>query len=115
MADLGVDIPEENLMTLDALKAISRELSEGDVILDVRRADEFQAGHIAGAINFSHESVAEHATELKKYKKIYIHCQRGRRSQAAYDSLKKAGLTNLVCIADAGIAEWDERGYPLER
>lgn len=102
-------------MTLDNFHDKHKNLGPGEVILDVRRPEEFAEGHIAGAINISHELVLNHVEELKKYKLIYIHCKRGGRANAAFEALKSAGLNNMVCIYDAGMDAWLERGYPVTK
>jgi rhodanese-related sulfurtransferase len=92
------------------------QLAEGEVILDVRTEEEFEEGHIPGAINISHESVADRIDELKKYKKIYIHCRSGGRVRVAAAALQAAGLGDrMVCIFDGGMLDWAAAGYPLEK
>ncbi|MFZ9595136.1 MAG: rhodanese-like domain-containing protein [Bdellovibrionia bacterium] len=90
------------------------QLSADELILDVRRPDEFQTAHIRGARNIPHEQVAQFASDLKKYKKIYIHCQAGRRAQVATQTLSQLGLTNLACIGNSGMGDWIAAGYPTE-
>lgn len=101
------------MMTLKELHANHRNLAAGEVILDVRRPEEYASEHIENAINISHETVAQHAEELKKHKTIYIHCKRGGRAKTAFETLAQAGLNNLVCIHDAGMDAWLEAGYPV--
>lgn len=91
------------------------KLKEGEIILDVRNPDEFEAGHIKGALNIPVTEVANRTQELKGYKKIYIHCKRGGRAKAAFETLKNQGLDNLVCVHDAGMDLWVEKGYPVNR
>ena len=79
------------------------KLGRNELILDVREPDEYKEGHIPGSKNIPHEEVGKHAEELKKYERIYIHCLAGKRSQIAFESLKKHGLNNLVCISNSGM------------
>lgn len=102
------------MITLKELYETHQKLSSGEVILDVRRADEFAQQHIEGAINISHELLASRAEELKAYKTIYLHCKRGGRAKLAFEALKQAGLNNLVCVHDAGMDAWLEQGYPVK-
>lgn len=102
------------LMTLDDLKKTSEKLGASEVILDVRRPDEFAQGHIKGALNIPVDQVAGHVEELKKYARVFIHCKRGGRAKTAFDLLAGAGLTNLTCVSEAGMDQWIERGYPTQ-
>lgn len=101
------------LMGLVDFYNLHQKLAPNEVILDVRGPDEFAAGHIAQALNIPVTEVALKAQELKKYNKVYIHCKRGGRAKAAYETLIAQGLTNLVCIHDAGMDMWIESGYPV--
>ncbi|MCB0357745.1 MAG: rhodanese-like domain-containing protein [Bdellovibrionales bacterium] len=101
-------------ITLDELFGRIDHLGDDEVVLDVRRPDEYEDGHIPGSINISHTDVADKITELKKYKKIYIHCKAGGRARQATAVLEANGFNNLVCISDAGMDAWRNRGYPIE-
>lgn len=93
---------------------LHKTLGPNDVILDVRRPDEYASEHIKGALNIPVDQVAMKAQELKKYDNIYIHCKRGGRAKTAFEVLSAEGLNNLVCIGDYGMDFWLESGYPVE-
>ncbi len=78
----------------------------GYIILDVRRADEFEAGHIPGAINIPNESIgADEIPELPdKDQMILVYCRSGRRSKVASEKLVKLGYTNIIEFG--GILDW---------
>ena len=78
----------------------------GYIILDVRRADEFAAGHIPGAINVANESIGtDKIPELPdKNQLIMVYCRSGRRSKEAAEKLVKLGYTNIVEFG--GILDW---------
>ena len=78
----------------------------GYIILDVRRADEFAAGHIPGAINVANESIgtAEILELPDKDQLILVYCRSGRRSKEASEKLVKLGYTNIVEFG--GILDW---------
>ena len=78
----------------------------GYIILDVRRADEFAAGHIPGAINVANESIGtDEIPELPdKNQLIMVYCRSGRRSKEASEKLVKLGYTNIVEFG--GILDW---------
>lgn len=101
-------------MQMDEIYAIYKNLPEGELLLDVRRPDEFAEAHIACSINITHTKVAEEVEKLKKYTKIYVYCRSGGRSQKATQLLTDAGLNNLHCIKDSGMKDWIEAGYEVK-
>ena len=78
----------------------------GYIILDVRRPDEFAAGHIPNAINVPNESIgtAEIPELPDKNQLIMVYCRSGRRSKEASEKLVKLGYTNIVEFG--GILDW---------
>ena len=81
--------------------------TDGDyIILDVRRADEFAAGHIPGAINVANENIADtQPAELSdKDQVIYVYCRSGNRSKQASAKLAAMGYTNIIEFG--GIIDW---------
>ena len=78
----------------------------GYIILDVRRKDEFAAGHIPNAINVPNETIgSEEIPELAdKDQMILVYCRSGRRSKEAAEKLCKLGYTNVVEFG--GILDW---------
>ena len=78
----------------------------GYIILDVRRPDEFAAGHIPNAINVPNETIgtAEIPELPDKNQLIMVYCRSGRRSKEASEKLMKLGYTNIVEFG--GILDW---------
>ena len=78
----------------------------GYIILDVRRPDEFAAGHIPNAINVANETIgtAEIPELPDKDQIIMVYCRSGRRSKEASEKLVKLGYTNIVEFG--GILDW---------
>ena len=70
----------------------------GYILLDVRRTDEFEGGHIPGAINIPNESIGtEEIAELPDQKQaIYVYCRSGNRSKQASQKLVDLGYTNVI-------------------
>lgn len=88
----------------DAVTMMTQET--GYIILDVRRPDEFAAGHIPNAINVPNESIGtDEIAELpNKNQLIMVYCRSGRRSKEASAKLVKLGYTNIVEFG--GILDW---------
>ena len=92
-------------ITMDEAVAMM-EQETGYIILDVRRPDEFAAGHIPNAINVPNESIGtDEIPELPdKDQLILVYCRSGRRSKEASEKLVKLGYTNIVEFG--GILDW---------
>ncbi len=77
------------------------------LILDVRNADEAQAGMIKGALLIPDEELMARMAEVPKDKRIVAHCLTGIRAEMAYHKLKEAGynaafLNNEIEVAKDG-------------
>jgi len=79
---------------------------DGHIIVDVRRQDEFDSGHIPGAILIPNESIGtECPKELPDLNQIImIHCRSGRRSKEASQKLADMGYTHIYEFG--GIIDW---------
>lgn len=82
------------------------EADDGHVIVDVRRQDEYDSGHIPGAILIPNESIdTEMPSELPdKEQVILVYCRSGRRSKEASEKLADMGYTNIYEFG--GIIDW---------
>ncbi len=75
------------------------------VLIDVREADEFQAGHIPGAINVPLSRID--TISIPKDKQVFVYCLRGTRSRQAAGKMKKMGYTKVKSIG--GIVRYKGR------
>lgn len=107
-------MPNSNVSMRDLHDKLPR-LGSDEIILDVRAPAEFAAGHVPGSRNIPHDQVAFHLDELKAYQRIYLHCRSGKRAQVASETLRRAGLSNIVCIAGSGMEDWVALGLPTEK
>ena len=76
------------------------------VIIDSRTQEEFDAGHIEGAIMIPEYEMADRAPEMlkKKDQLILVYCRSGRRSKIASQVLVELGYTNVKEFG--GIIDW---------
>ena len=81
-------------------------IDDGHVIVDVRRQDEYDAGHIPGAILIPNESIGCDSPELlPDYDQvILIYCRSGNRSKQAAQKLASMGYKNIYEFG--GINTW---------
>ncbi len=82
------------------------DIDDGHVVVDVRRQDEFDEGHIPGAICIPNESIVDtQPEELPDLDQIIlIYCRSGRRSKEAAQKLFDMGYTNVFEFG--GIIDW---------
>ena len=88
------------------------DTEEGYVILDVREQDEYDAGHISGAILIPFTQIEAKANEMlpDKDQLILVYCRSGRRSKIAAEALAELGYTNIKEFG--GIIDWP---YEVEK
>ena len=93
-----------NITAEEAKKIMDSQ--EGYIILDVRTQEEYDEGHIPGAIVISHEEIAEKAEGVltDKNQLILVYCRSGRRSKLAAEALVELGYTNIKEFG--GIIDW---------
>ena len=82
------------------------DTEEGYIILDVRTQEEYDQGHIPGAILIPNTEIAARAEEIlaDKDQLILVYCRSGNRSKKAAEVLVELGYTNIKEFG--GIIDW---------
>ena len=82
------------------------DTEEGYIILDVRTQEEYDEGHIPGAILIPNTEIEARAEEelTDKNQLILVYCRSGRRSKLASEILVELGYTNIREFG--GIIDW---------
>ncbi len=99
------DIAQQQLL-VDRFEAQPMQL------LDVRSSEEYQQGHIKGAINVSFDVISEHAAKLDKEQPIVVYCRSGRRAGIAIETLQQLGFTKLYHL-EGDMMGWTEKDLPV--
>jgi rhodanese-related sulfurtransferase len=88
----------------------------GAVIVDVREQDEWDEGHIPGAIHMSRGTIELDIEEQvpDTNKMIICHCGGGGRGALATESLQKMGYKNVRNMA-GGLKAWKAAGLPTSK
>lgn len=94
------EIDEENLEEF---------IKTGVTIIDVRSKQEYDEGHIDGAILIPEYEIKERIEEIVKNKeeKILVYCSSGTRSKIAQEELIKKGYKNVYNLKDGVFYYWD--------
>ena len=110
IAEKGETAMYEQISAEEAKRIMDSD--EEHIILDTREQDEFDSGHIPGAILIPYTEIENKAIELipDKDKLILVYCRSGRRSKIAAESLAKLGYTNVKEFG--GIIDWS---YEVEK
>ena len=103
-----------NDITREELQALQSG-PDAPLLLDVRSAEEFAAGHIPGALNVPHDQAAARLEELQPYRQrgIVLYCKSGRRAGLAAEVLARAGFSRLRHLA-GDMPGWIAAGLPVE-
>jgi hydroxyacylglutathione hydrolase len=97
----------EMIETID-FKKTAELMEEGPYrALDVRKATEYDEGHVKGAVNIAHTRLLERENELDKEKTWLVYCRTGARASVASALLKRDGF-NIKYIDDL-IDNWAEK------
>ncbi len=85
---------------------VMMDKNDGHIIVDVRRQDEYDEGHIPGAILIPNERITDKKpAELPDLDQIIlVYCRSGRRSKEAAQKLADMGYTNVYEFG--GIIDW---------
>jgi rhodanese-related sulfurtransferase len=83
-------------------------------LVDVRTLNEFNDGHIEGALHIDYykEQFKSELQKLDKNKPIAVYCAVGGRSGATMSVLKELGFKKAYDL-QGGITAWREKGYSL--
>jgi len=81
---------------------------EEGVLIDVRTPEEFEAGHIDGAINIDFRSAtfSEDIDTLDKSVTVFVYCQAGGRSGQARDMMADKGFSTIYNL-EGGYGSWN--------
>ena len=82
------------------------DLKEDCILIGVREQEEYNEGHIKGAILIPYTEIESKAPEMlpDKNKRILVYCRSGRRSKIAAQMLAELGYTNVLEFG--GIIDW---------
>ncbi len=89
------------------------EGKEPHTLIDVRTRQEFNGGHIPGAINISVQELSTKLNKIPQSKPVVVYCQSGSRSSQAAHILTQAGYTEVLDLGS--IMGWSKQGLPIKR
>jgi rhodanese-related sulfurtransferase len=115
---LGLEIRNKlmGLKSISPQEAIHLMNRENAVVLDVRDAKQFAAGHIIGALNIPEAELNDKISHLERDKSlpVIVVFMLGQPTTKIAALLKSSGFTHVVSLR-GGIANWQNAGLPLEK
>ena len=90
----------------------ARVASPDALVIDVRSAAEWAAGHVPGALHIPLGYLVDRMGSLPRTKTLIAQCQSGARSAIAASLLEQHGFDRVVNLA-GGFAEWRDAGFPV--
>lgn len=106
---------KDELEPLPASELLDRVRDGLVTVLDVRPADEYESGHLPGAINIPLSDLEQHLHELDNGQDIVAYC-RGPHCVLAFDAVEKLRQQGLSAKRlDGGFPEWKLAGLPVDK
>lgn len=103
-SDTGSDLGYMQITAEEAKQVM--ESGEDHIVLDVRTDEEYEEGHIPGALLIPDYEIEEKAEEILPDKEqiILVYCRSGNRSKSASEQLVKLGYKDIREFG--GINDW---------
>jgi rhodanese-related sulfurtransferase len=100
-----VDIPEIDVVEL------ARRHQAGATLIDVRQPDEYESGHVPGAVLIPLAEVPDRVGEVPAGGEVLVICKSGSRSRSASEFLRTQGI-DAINVA-GGTQAWIRSGHTV--
>ena len=111
----GAPIETSGRLSIDELaSSLDGDADAAPLVIDVRQASEYEAGHVAGAVHLTAGTLPDRLAELPRDRPIATVCASGYRASVAASLLRAAGFEDVSWVA-TGMSVWRAAGYPVER
>ena len=88
---------DDSAAPIAAADAIAR-IADGAEVIDVRTPEEFDAGHLDGAVNIDYQAAdfADRVEQLPREASYVVYCASGNRATGAVERMRELGFTDVV-------------------
>ena len=86
-------------------------MAAGASVIDVRETDEYESGHVPGAVHIALGTVPEHVEAFRTETTAYLICRSGARSRKAAEFLAEQGVETIN--VGGGTLDWIAGGRPV--
>jgi len=116
---LAVVLTYESRVRATTVGAVStqdliRLMNQGALVLDIRKPEEFAAGHVNGAKQLPSDQILTAGENFKRFKEkpVIVYCQSGSLAAAAVRQLNRQGFTKAFSLR-GGFAGWRAENLPV--
>ncbi|MHA7942988.1 rhodanese-like domain-containing protein [Formosa sp. 3Alg 14/1] len=111
--NLMVSQEKSTSLSVDEFSKIMSEQPEL-MVVDVRTPEEFDSGHLEGAINYNwkSEDFNNQISDLDKSKEVLIYCRSGARSAKAAEKMRSEGFTTVYELK-GGLIDWKKENMSV--
>ena len=106
-----IEVTEIKLISPEEVYEII-ENGEDYLIVDVRTEEEYNTGHLKGALLLPAQELEDRLDEFPKDERIIVYCRSGNRSRTVAEILVNNGFSQIYDMG--GIGDWIKEGYPVE-
>jgi rhodanese-related sulfurtransferase len=93
-------------------QSAARLIESGAALIDVRAADEYEAGHLAGARHVPLERLSAESAGIERNGPVVFYCRGGERSATAAAAFEESGFD--AHSIEGGLVAWAQAGLPLD-
>jgi rhodanese-related sulfurtransferase len=93
-----------------------RLMNQGALVLDIRKPDEFAAGHVNGAKQLPSDQILTAGENFKRFKEkpVVVYCESGSLAAAAVRQLNRQGFTKAFALR-GGFSGWRSDNLPVSK
>jgi hydroxyacylglutathione hydrolase len=89
------------------------EGSDPPQVLDVRERDEWQRGHIPGAVHRPYHDIDSIPPGIDPERPVAVLCASGQRAAVAASLMRRHGARDVIHVVDGGVPRWQREGWPI--
>ena len=118
---LVVVVTFESRLRLTSFAAVSsqeliRLMNQGAMVLDIRKPEDFAAGHVSGSKQLASDKILTAGESFKRFKEkpVVVYCESGSLAAAAVRQLNEQGFTKAFTLR-GGFAGWRAENLPIAK
>ncbi len=108
VAEYLAAIPD-GFMNVGKIDTFKEAIDAGALVIDVREAGEYEAGHIPGAVNVPLRTLTQNLDKIPSDMPVFVYCASGHRAGMALSSLRSLGYDNAKAFSP-GWKGWSGAG-----